>query len=114
MWTRYYDDRVDFDAVRVCSPSTRKNMDEYRKRVIHLEKDVLEVIGFQFDVAPLVPRVRVPSPVLAIATPKAVLVVKSPLIIVSPGPSKVQVRFAVSELANSPFNVTDLPAGRLL
>ena len=37
------------------------------------------------------PRVRVPLPVLVMFTPKAVVVVKSPLMMVSPGPSIVQV-----------------------
>ena len=69
----------------------------------------------KFEVAPLVPKVRVPPPLTSNRTPKAVDVVKFPLTTVSPGPSKTQARLAVNAFAvTPPLKVTALPATTLL
>ena len=69
---------------------------------------------FQFDVAPLVPSVKVPFPCLVMPTPLPVVEVNAPLITVSPCPSIVHVRLSVSPFAVMPFIVSVLPAAMLL
>ena len=73
------------------------------------------MLWLKLEVAPFVPRVKVPPPVTSKRKPKAVLVVKLPLTTVSPGPSMIQARLPViSVLVTPPAKVTVLPAGRLL